>query len=116
MLINYTIKMTILSATCLCLQGCFWGTFGGSVKVQNDTDATIYVSIDQNNLNDGGYYPKDKAINSGNFASFPLRSFTFDPDVFVEYNDLEKTYHTHFDFLGLDTVFVNSKDFHRYNN
>ena len=109
-------KMVFLSASCLCLQGCFWGAFGGSVKVQNDTDATIYVSVDHNNINDGGYFPRDMSINARDSAKIPLRSFTFDPDLFVEYNDLVKTYRTHLNFFGLDTVYVNIKDFQHYNS
>ena len=104
---------------CVSLSGCFWGLFGGTVKVQNDTEASIHVQADRNYTSGDvtGYnasYALMLRSDDATYVSFDW--FTFRPKIYVEYQGKTLTYYAHFNALGYDSININAIDFIRGSN
>ncbi len=99
------------SLVCLVNCGCIYGTFGGTIKVDNDTDDRIEVVLDRSDLSDGTLYRSKSSVDADHSKIFSYGSFVYNPDVTVEYKGRVKTYKTTVDFFGYDIVHVNTSDF-----
>ncbi len=104
---------------CVSLNGCLWGLFGGTVKVQNDTDDSIDVHPDRNYTSGdvNGYnasYAHLLRSHDATYVSFD--AFTFRPKIYVEYQGKTLTYYAHFNLFGYDSINVNTIDFIRGRN
>ena len=109
-------KLSIFILSFLFLPGCFWGLMGGTIEIHNDTDDGIRVRVDQNEINDGNYYPDNMALAEGDWERFGLRLMTFTPVVHVEYKGHDRIYPATLDFLGFDRIYVNTDDFPKSSN
>lgn len=108
-------------AACFSLNGCFWGLFGGTVKVQNDTDASLHVRADKNDLvtldeADVYNYASAYLLRTDDSILLGFDAFSFNPKVYVRYKDRDTIYHPNFNMFGYAVIYVHPEDFIRGNN